>query len=110
MGLIERFSNNNEMEQKAKAYDNVKLQEAMAAVRGEGQVQGQQEGLYAAMIAKANAEVANAPRMPDGSYVNSVQENPVALPNGEVVSAEQARGLASQMTQAPQVPQSTYRR
>ena len=103
MGLIERFSNNNEMAQKAKAYDNAKLQEAMAAVRGEGQAQGQQEGLYAAMVAKA----ANAPRMPDGNYVNSVQENPVVLPNGEVVSAEQARGLASQMAQ---VPQPTYRR
>lgn len=107
MGLIERFSNNNEMAQKARAYDNAKLQEAMAAVRGEGQAQGQQEGLYAAMVAKANAEAANAPRMPDGSYVNSVQENPVVLPNGEVVSAEQARGLASQMAQAPQP---TYRR
>ena len=103
MGLIERFSKNNEMAQKAKAYDNAKLQEAMAAVRGEGQ----QEGLYAAMVAKANAEAANALRMPDGSYVNSVQENPVVLPNGEVVSAEQARGLASQMAQ---VPQPTYRR
>ena len=107
MGLIERFSNNNEMSQKAKAYDNAKLQEAMAVVRGEGQAQGQQEGLYAAMVAKANAEAASAPRMPDGSYVNSVQENPVILPNGEVVSAEQARGLANQMAQAPQP---TYRR
>ena len=51
--------------------------------------------------------MAKAPRMPDGSYVNSVQENPVVLPNGEVVSAEQARGLASEMAQ---VPQPTYRR
>ena len=107
MGLIERFSNNNEMVQKAKAYDNMVRQSELSNVMAQAKAEGQQEGLYAAMVAKANAEAVNAPRMPDGSYVNSVQENPVVLPNGEVVSAEQARGLASQMAQAPQP---TYRR
>ena len=95
MGLIERFSNNNEMVQKARAYDDLVKQSELANVRADAHDQGMQKGLYAAMVARANANAA------------AMQEAPVVLPNGEVVSAEQARGLASQMAQ---VPQSTYRR
>lgn len=95
---------------KAQAYDAMVQKAQMQDAFNKARELGAQEGYAAATVARDAARnwdggfvnsVERNPiippqdaRIPDGGFVDSVQENPVILPSGEVISAEQARGLA----------------